>query len=312
MFSLRLPVLSAAFGAALLGAAAPAWAGELVDVRVLPDGRVWIALSETPVALSVEAGSGRVALVLSGVALTERRIEPAIAAGFSLLTVAPAAEGGVIVLTGQFDGASAELREGGVLVALEGAIPTAPPRLAAAAPPVSPAAHAASAGEIHGQAQAQASASASAEHASTAAHAAGQAGGPALLQPDSAAPSSSANTPSHSAPSPAPAPAAPAGPCAETAAPLAGSPWDLGLLSAHGDCLAAAGERAEAEAIYERVLAFEPEHFAAALGLARIKQETGRGGEAAALFETAAGSAMTDGEALAARAAARRAREGGD
>ena len=60
----------------------------------------------------------------------------------------------------------------------------------------------------------------------------------------------------------------------------------------------------DAATLYERVLAFEPGHYGAALGLARLRAAQGDTAAAAALFQTAADSARTDGEALAARSAA--------
>ena len=70
-------------------------------------------------------------------------------------------------------------------------------------------------------------------------------------------------------------------------------------------CLFDAGQRRDAETLYERVgWRFEPGHFAAALGLAQIRADAGAVEEARALFETAAAAARTDGEALAARSAA--------
>jgi tetratricopeptide (TPR) repeat protein len=101
------------------------------------------------------------------------------------------------------------------------------------------------------------------------------------------------------------------GPCDAQASALADAPWDLDRLTDQADCLVEAGEPRNAAGLYERVLAFQPEHFRAALGLARLRQQSGRHADAARLYETAAGSAMTDGEALAASAAARRAREAG-
>jgi thioredoxin-like negative regulator of GroEL len=101
----------------------------------------------------------------------------------------------------------------------------------------------------------------------------------------------------------------PPGLCPQTASRLADAPWDLSLLASHADCLAAAGETANAIGLYERVLAFDPRHFQAAIGLARLRAETGDHAAAATLYETAAGSARTDGQAVQARIAARQARE---
>ena len=101
-------------------------------------------------------------------------------------------------------------------------------------------------------------------------------------------------------------------PCATHQASLDDSPWDLELLTVMGECLAGQNADREAAEYFERVLAFEPEHFRAALGLARLREGEGNRNEAARLFEVASRSAMTDGEALAARAAARRVRDDDD
>jgi hypothetical protein len=98
------------------------------------------------------------------------------------------------------------------------------------------------------------------------------------------------------------------GPCDATAAVIASSPWDLDALADHAGCLVQIGEEDNGAGLYERVLAFDPGHFQAALGLARLRERQGRRQDAARLFETAADAARTDGQALSARAAARRLR----
>ncbi len=98
------------------------------------------------------------------------------------------------------------------------------------------------------------------------------------------------------------------GPCDPTAAAIASSPWDLDALANHAACLIEIGEYQNGAGLYERVLAFDPGHFQAALGLARLRERQGRRDDAARLFETAADAALTDGQALSARAAARRLR----
>ena len=92
--------------------------------------------------------------------------------------------------------------------------------------------------------------------------------------------------------------------CADSASRLEDTPWDLNAMSAHADCLAGSGATTDAATLYERVLAFEPGHYGAALGLARLRAAQGDTAAAAELFQTAADSARTDGEALAARSAA--------
>ena len=97
--------------------------------------------------------------------------------------------------------------------------------------------------------------------------------------------------------------------CPDSATRLADAPWDLNLLSTHADCLVSMGDSEGAVALYQRVLAFDPRHFQAALGLARILSDQGDHQAAAELFDTAASVARTDGQAVQARMAARRARE---
>lgn len=102
------------------------------------------------------------------------------------------------------------------------------------------------------------------------------------------------------------------GPCDPTAAAIASSPWDLDALADHAACLIGIGEFENGAGLYERVLAFDPGHFPAALGLARLRERQGRREDAARLFETAANAARTDGQGLSARAAARRLRQDGE
>ena len=101
-----------------------------------------------------------------------------------------------------------------------------------------------------------------------------------------------------------------AGPCAATQVQIAASPWDLDALSGHAACLAGEGLTDQAIGLYERVLAFEPGHYQAAMGLARLRTQRGETSVARELFLEAARNARTDGEALQARAAARRLEEG--
>lgn len=101
-----------------------------------------------------------------------------------------------------------------------------------------------------------------------------------------------------------------AGPCAQTQARIAQSPWDLDALTDHAACLTEDGLTDQAIGLYERVLAFEPGHYAAAMGLARLREARGQNEAARDLFLEAARNARTDGEALQARAAARRMEEG--
>lgn len=276
---------------------------------VLPGGAVFVAMDETPSGLSFEASTDQLSVALPGWSGAPRTISPYGPAGFSRLRVT--ADG--FVLDGAPAGASAELVQGGVLLRLGGSDPALTADAAAEAMP---------APRIYTIAQADS------ESAPAQAPASGEAAPDPDARPEPARrqawPADTGRTASAAelgAPNAASANAAPAaqaepdvapGPCDAEAAALADAPWDLDLIVAQADCLLEAGERRNAAGLYERVLAFQPEHFRAALGLARLRQQAGRHGDAARLFETAAGSALTDGEALAAQAAARRAREAGE
>jgi len=315
-------------------AAAPVGAGEVRDVLALPGGAVFVALDDTPASMSASAGAGRVTVSFQGWSAEPRTLEPYGEAEFSRLVVT--ADG--FVMEGAFSGAQAELRRGGVLIHFgDGASHDGEAAAGDGAPP----------GPAPGSASSYASIQALDPAAGAAAQGAGADGrapnpGSAASmaqspgresQPDSA-PQDAMSMPqggsrseperepagesaAYTAAAAAAADAAEAasqpapGPCDAQAAALADAPWDLDRLTDQADCLVEAGEPRDAEGLYERVLAFQPEHFRAALGLARLRQLAGRHADAARLYETAAGSAMTDGEALAASAAARRAREAG-
>ena len=282
-------ILAAVCAAPLL--AAPALADDVEDVMVLPDGALFIALDGAPERVEIDADG---AVRLTGWTASHRVIAPYGQAGFTRLMV----DGDRL----SFDGARpevAELREGGVLLRLNGARSM-----------TSAGAHAeTSAGEAEPQGAVTAEhGSVGSDHTHPAGESASHAGASARvgLERTPRESEGAVSVPPAATPSSEEEPVA--GPCDAQAAALADAPWDLDLIVAQADCLVEAGERANAVGLYERVLAFEPEHFRAALGLARLREHAGRHEDAARLFEAAAGSALTDGEALAARAAARRAR----
>lgn len=299
--------------------AGPAVADDVTDVLVLPGGAVFVALDATPSALSVEASPGRLSVRLSDWTGAPRMISPYGPAGFSALRVGP--DG--FRLEGAPAGAEAELVQGGVLIRLGAA--DLPANAAGGGAETTPAPRIFTVAERDAQPAAQPAVeqSPSADDrldASLAEAAPGMSGSNAgsaqasyaegLLTSEAGGEVLADGAPAAGA---APEPLEPApGPCDSQAAALADAPWDLDLIVAQADCLVEAGERQNAAGLYERVLAFQPEHFRAALGLARLRQQAGRHDDAARLFETAAGSALTDGDALAAQAAARRAREAGD
>jgi tetratricopeptide (TPR) repeat protein len=268
-------------------------ADEVRDVLLLQgEQHVWIALDGAPTGLSAYPGQGHLLIALTGFSPSSaREIRTRDGGPLEAVSIRP---GGQIVLSGGFASAAAELRDGGVLVSFG----DAPAYRAEAAP--------AQDSRQIGAPQLRAAAPETTEPARS-----------------PAAPSRLARTePQEAAPTQTPAAVqsavaegetgsdapAPAGLCEESAAVIASSPWDLDALARHAACLAENGEGRNAAGLYERVLAFEPGHFQAALGLARLREAEGRRADAARLFEAAANSALTDGEALAARQAAARLR----
>mgnify|MGYP006283628435 CR=1 FL=1 len=330
------------FGAAALLAAAPAHA-ELLDARLetqAGQARLWLAFDAQPEAASLTREAGGLSVRIAGVSSAQRRIEPARVPGLDRLALAPEAGGVRVRLTGAFDDASAQVREGGVLVMLSGEGFTASPRLAAVRRARAAGAERADAGS--GEAGSGQTGPGQTEPGQTQ---------PGRTEPGSAAAGTAPAPASEPAPDPAPQSApdsvpvsaresareaasgdgaperlwagvddaaaaeigadAPSGPCAHTGAALSDDPWNIEAMTAHAGCLAEADQTGRAAALYARVLAFEPENYDAAMGLGAIRAEAGETDTAQALFQQAAGAARTDGQALRARSAARRAGEGG-
>ena len=277
--------------ASVLALTSTVHADEVRDVLLLQgEQRVWIALDGAPTGLSAYSSQGHLLIALTGFSpVSVREIRTWGGGPLETLSIRP---GGQIVLSGGFESAGAELREGGVLVSFGDA-----PAYRAE---VEPGPHSFQIGPPQPLAATE------------------------TMEPaPSPAPSSrrARSEPQDLAPSPAPAlvqgaaaegvsGSDEAGPglCEDSAAAIASSPWDLDALARHAACLVENGERRNAAGLYERVLAFEPGHFQAALGLARLREAESRRDEAARLFQAAANSALTDGEALAARQSAARLR----
>lgn len=299
-------------GAVFLAAAfaGPAAGDDVRDVLIVDEGgpHVWIALDAMPESLSAQAEPGRLTLLLEGFSPERSRaIRPAGESALSAISLSPHADGARLIIEGRFQTAHAALRQGGVWIALDNT-------LGDAAQPLDPGA-AAQSGEPAMEPERDSPA---------------QPGNATSVRPgaegDSVEPETSA---SQGSADDIAAPAAPtggdagdaaqagppetrvemSGPCDATAAAVQASPWDLDALTRHADCLVEIEARANAAGLYERVLAFEPTHYRAAIGLARIREYQGRSQDAAALYERAANAAMTDGEALDARAAANRNRD---
>ena len=93
--------------------------------------------------------------------------------------------------------------------------------------------------------------------------------------------------------------------CTVQADTVAASPWDLDALTALAQCHVDEDRPSEARPHLERVLAFEPARFDAAILLAEVAEGEGATDEARALYDQAAASARSDGQAAAARARGR-------
>jgi tetratricopeptide (TPR) repeat protein len=283
---------------AALTAAAPAQA-QLRDALLIErEGgpHLWLAFGAQPAFTFIEGG---VLYVIGVESEAARTIIPAGPAPFTALRVAPEGDGVRITLDGVAMDA-AEVRAGGVWLTLDAQGWSAPP-----------------APRVMAQRPAAAPALASTPEPApveTGADQTSPSDGAALPGPPGETPAADATPPP--ARTPAPSPATPAQraaavnpACADVAQSLEDAPWDLDLIAAKGSCLVQAGAPAEARTQFERVLAFEPDHVPAALGLARLKEAAGELSAAAALYDIAARGARTDGEALEAMAAARRLRE---
>ncbi|MEO1039282.1 MAG: tetratricopeptide repeat protein [Pseudomonadota bacterium] len=284
-----------------LSAAASA---QLTDARFIEQaegGQLWLAFETQPARVETRLDADGLSLHVLGVPSEERRIEAAGSGPVGALILTAEADGVRIALPGAWMRASAELRQGGVLVHLAGSgfdrgEAAATARVARAPTPPGPAPTAQLPGDETMPAEpAQASSA--------------RRSAPSLTNDPPAAPTR-ATAAVVSASGPGATSVEPAGPCAQSAASVSEDPWDLSGLVAHAGCLVEADQTAEAAALYTRVLAFEPTHFEAAMGLGALRAAAGDTRSAESLFEQAAGSARTDGDALRARSAARRAGEG--
>ena len=315
---MMIRVLTASALAALTCSAAQA---ELRDVAVLQEAgrtQLWLSFDAQPQSVQVLPGEGLV-LHVDGVSSEgSRRIEPAVRGPVSALALSRAPNGVSISVSGAFSGGEAEVRQGGVLVTLLNVtgvstpITRTPPRTHATeqARPSQAAASAEPAQAASSHAAAPSSDHGTSDHAADT-HAA----------PDHSAPAhtDTGASDSHATSAHEPSTGEPLAlgggvqidesVCPDSAARLTDAPWDLNLLSTHADCLVSMGDSEGAVELYQRVLAFDPRHFQAALGLARILSDQGDHQAAAELFDTAASAARTDGQAVQARMAARRARE---
>jgi len=89
--------------------------------------------------------------------------------------------------------------------------------------------------------------------------------------------------------------------CDESEQAVKADPWALDNLAKFGACLAVEGKSAEARQVFERLLTFDPETFAAYLGLGAIAQDAGEIATARQYYEEALSLGGTDAQAAQAR-----------
>lgn len=331
--------------AALLALASGPASAELRDVVARAEGgtgRIWLAFDEQPVSAQASLTASGVTLSVEGVSVAARTVSPYDTRLVRRVDIAPSGTGARIALTraAAWDGARAEIRQGGVLVTLDLSEDL---QLAANAPSVSsgttPApAHAASsaasgASDHGGAGNASAQSSGHDGAASGAdAHGADDGSGPepaaggggsqdgplvpsdALPQPAGQADETHAEAdhggddaaaaPAHADTQTAVTPAGGAtadGACAEEAAAVAENPWDDDSLHRQAACLSNHGELGAAAIIYQQMLAFAPDDFRALIALAEVRAEQGETAAARELYAQAASYAISDAEAARAR-----------
>jgi hypothetical protein len=89
--------------------------------------------------------------------------------------------------------------------------------------------------------------------------------------------------------------------CDASEAVVQEDPWALDNLARFGSCLAREGKTKDAREVFERLLTFDPETFAAYVGLGAIAQDAGNAEQARQYYEEALALGGTDREAAQAR-----------
>ena len=334
---MRAPSLILSGLLAGLAAASPALA-DIKDVRVEESGasgRIWLAFDEQPAAADLVLEPGAARLSVRGVQVRPRAIETV---RREALNVHATAGGAEIVLPARTDWreARAEIREGGVLITYQGAYESAAPATpearilpasamtSAMTSTVSAPAPAAEAAAPEPRPEPRPAPEPAPEIAPEPAAVERPAVSPEMTPEGAAepapetlpetAPETAPETSPERAPEPAPVaaadtvapqPARAMTPCEIAAAGVAADPWNFAVLGDHAACLADQDETEAAREIYERILAFEPENYTAALGLAQISVDQGDAEAARALFSQAASAASSDAEAAYAWSRAR-------
>lgn len=270
--------------------------GELTDLRatsVGTHGYVWFGFDNQPSEVEFEQTASGVRLRVHGVDVRSRAISPAHTDLVRAISLQAESDGAVIELSAvrEWTGLQADVRAGGVLVSIDLGTGRAP-EFAENEP------HTARPGQVELTAGVQ---------AAPAAGLTTDADEPAPTE----APVPVAETPgvvtSEPAPETASEPAAatpveatPMDDCERLAQAVADDPWNERLLVPHAACLAQQGQTREANGIYRQVLAFEPENYAAAVGLAELEARAGNAEAALQLYRQAAGNARSDAQAAAA------------
>ena len=266
---------------------------ELTDLRatsVGTSGYVWFGFDNQPSQVELEQTHNGVRLRVHGVDVSSRSISPAHTDLVRAVSLVAETGGAVIELSAarEWTGLQAEVRQGGVLITVDLGAASAPEQ-AEYAPEVSR-------------------------------PAAVEPDTPTLTEPDSTPGNSQDDVTQARAEEPVPAetpaepevhevaaelasepePVTPLGECERLALAVADDPWNERLLVPHAGCLAEQGQTREASGIYRQVLAFEPENYAAAVGLAEIERRAGNADAALQLYRQAASNARSDAQAAAA------------
>lgn len=261
--------------------------GELTDLRatsVGTHGYVWFGFDNQPSQVAFEQTANGMRLRVQGVEVSSRSVSPAhtdLVQAVSLL----AETGGVVIelaAAREWTGSQAEVREGGVLVSIDLGAGNAPNLFANQSLP----AHS-SPDEPDVPAQTEIAPAAAAADVA-------QAPTPADVAPEPTATETVAVATSDPVPAPA------MDECERLAQAVADDPWNERLLVPHAACLAQQGQTREANGIYRQVLAFQPENYAAAVGLAELEVQAGNADAALQLYRQAAGNARSDAQAAAA------------
>jgi hypothetical protein len=292
--------------------AAPA-AAELRDVAAQlrgSDGQVWLVFDEQPRAVTATSTGSGLELTVEGVTARTRQIQPHNTRLVRAVTIADSGPDTVrITLSAQhaWAGATAQVFQNGVYVSLSVPAAGSAPGTVAEAPAGQTTVAQSGPQTTDDSVRRTEPGGDFAPRTRRAEPDAGHSEAPAS-QP--AAPASTTPAPQPQSPAaPAPASNRPTGACAAQAAAVEESPWDDERLFAHAACLSENDALPRAAAIYEQMLAFDPENFRALLALAELRAEQGQRGTARELYSRAASHAISDAEAARARARLRELRD---